>query len=35
LLTRSGIRLIKYWLSVSDEEQENRFQKRAGDPAKL
>jgi polyphosphate kinase 2 len=34
LLTRSGIRLIKYWLSVSDDEQERRFQDRAGDPAK-
>ncbi len=35
LLVRSGLRLIKYWLSVSDEEQERRFQERAGDPAKL
>lgn len=34
LLVRSGIRLIKYWLSVSDAEQEKRFQQRAGDPAK-
>ncbi len=35
MLVRSGIKLIKYWLSVSDEEQENRFQERAGNPAKL
>jgi polyphosphate kinase 2 len=35
LLVSAGIRLIKYWLSVSDEEQERRFQQRAGDPAKL
>jgi len=34
LLTRSGIVIIKYWFSVSDEEQEARFQKRLNDPAK-
>ena len=28
MLQRSGIRLIKYWFSVSDEEQERRFQDR-------
>lgn len=28
LLIRSGIRLIKYWFSVSPEEQERRFQSR-------
>jgi len=28
MLVRSGIKLIKYWFSVSDEEQERRFQKR-------
>jgi polyphosphate kinase 2 (PPK2 family) len=28
MLLRSGIRLIKYWFSVSDEEQERRFQDR-------
>ena len=33
-LSRGHIRLIKYWLSVSDEEQEHRFQQRAGNPAK-
>src|SRR5437773_4619620 len=35
LLVRSGVHLIKYWLSVSDDEQERRFQQRAGNPAKL
>ncbi len=34
MLTRSGIVLIKYWLSVSDEEQERRFKARMKDPAK-
>ncbi len=32
MLVRSGITLIKYWFSVSDEEQEKRFQARAEDP---
>lgn len=32
MLLRDGIKLIKYWFSVSDEEQERRFQKRASDP---
>ena len=32
MLIRDGIRLIKYWFSVSDEEQERRFQNRANDP---
>ncbi|MBN1301841.1 MAG: polyphosphate kinase 2 [Melioribacteraceae bacterium] len=32
MLVRSGIILIKYWFSVSDEEQEKRFQKRIHDP---
>jgi len=31
MLVRSGIILIKYWFSVSDEEQEKRFQKRMND----
>jgi polyphosphate kinase 2 len=31
-LVRSGIILIKYWLSVSDEEQERRFKARLNDP---
>jgi polyphosphate kinase 2 len=34
MLIRSGIHLIKYWFSVSDEEQERRFQKRLTDPTK-
>jgi polyphosphate kinase 2 len=32
MLIRSGIILLKYWFSVSDEEQERRFRKRATDP---
>jgi polyphosphate kinase 2 len=32
LIVNSGIILLKYWLSVSDEEQERRFQSRASDP---
>ncbi len=34
MLVRSGIILIKYWFSVSDEEQEHRFQDRIVDPTK-
>jgi len=34
MLQRSGLILIKYWLSVSDEEQERRFEARLNDPAK-
>ena len=34
MLIRSGIILIKYWFSVSDDEQEERFQARIDDPAK-
>ena len=34
MLVRSGIILLKYWLSVSEEEQENRFQERARNPLK-
>ena len=34
MLVRSGIKLIKYWFSVSDEEQERRFQGRIKDPTK-
>ncbi len=33
-LLRSGIILVKYWLSVSDEEQERRFQRRIRHPHK-
>jgi len=34
MLIRSGIILIKYWFSVSDEEQERRFQARIDDPTR-
>ena len=34
MLVRSGIQLIKYWFSVSDAEQEQRFQARLQDPTK-
>jgi len=34
MLVRSGIILIKYWFSVSDAEQERRFQDRLEDPTK-
>jgi polyphosphate kinase len=34
MLVRSGIILIKYWFSVSDEEQEARFLSRLEDPAR-
>ena len=33
-LQNEGIMLVKYWLSVSDEEQERRFKKRLSDPLK-
>jgi polyphosphate kinase 2 len=32
LLVEDGIILVKYWFSVSDEEQERRFQSRIDDP---
>ena len=32
MLVRSGTILVKYWFSVSDDEQERRFQARANDP---
>src|ERR1700754_1805450 len=34
MLVRSGIILIKYWFSISDEEQHLRFKMRALDPLK-
>jgi polyphosphate kinase 2 len=34
MLIRSGIILLKYWFSVSDHEQEKRFQDRITDPTK-
>jgi polyphosphate kinase 2 len=33
-LVNDGIMLVKYWLSVSDREQERRFEKRLTDPRK-
>jgi polyphosphate kinase 2 len=32
MLVRSGIKVIKYWFSVGDDEQERRFQQRNHDP---
>ncbi|HEY6380914.1 MAG TPA: polyphosphate kinase 2, partial [Pseudolabrys sp.] len=34
MLVRSGIRLIKYWFSITDEEQQLRFLMRIHDPMK-
>lgn len=34
MIVRSGIKLIKYWFSVSDDEQERRFQSRINDTTK-
>ena len=34
MLIRSGIVLIKYWFSVSDAQQERRFQSRISDPVR-
>lgn len=34
MLVRSGINLTKYWFSVSNQEQEKRFQERIADPTK-
>ena len=34
MLLRSGIVLVKYWFSVSDEEQDRRFQDRLDNPLK-
>ena len=34
MLLRSGIILVKYWFSVSDGEQERRFQRRIQDPTR-
>ena len=34
MLVRSGIIVIKYWFSVSDAEQERRFQNRISDPVR-
>ncbi|MBK4215865.1 polyphosphate kinase 2 [Paracoccus caeni] len=34
MLVRSGIRLVKYWFSITDEEQQMRFMMRIHDPLK-
>jgi polyphosphate kinase len=34
MLIRSGINIVKYWFSVSEEEQEKRFQERIDNPTK-
>jgi polyphosphate kinase len=34
MLVRSNVTLIKYWFSVSDQEQEARFQSRLNDPTR-
>ncbi len=34
MLARSGIQLLKYWFSISDEEQHSRFLSRIHDPLK-
>ncbi|MFP4149518.1 MAG: polyphosphate kinase 2 [Nitriliruptoraceae bacterium] len=34
MLVRAGIRIVKYWFSIGDEEQERRFQARNEDPTK-
>ncbi len=34
MLVRSGVRLIKYWFSITDEEQQMRFLMRIHDPLK-
>ena len=34
MLIRSGIQVVKYWFSISDEEQESRFLARIHDPLK-
>jgi polyphosphate kinase len=34
MLVRSGIHIIKYWFSITDDEQEVRFQARIADPLK-
>jgi len=35
MLQRSGITLVKYWFSVSDDEQDRRFQDRINNPMKF
>ena len=35
MLVRSGIMVIKYWFSISSEEQGRRFERRMGDPKRV
>ena len=34
MLTRAGVRIVKYWFSITDQEQEARFRARIEDPLK-
>jgi polyphosphate kinase 2 len=34
MLVRAGLRIVKYWFSITDEEQEARFRARIDDPLK-
>ena len=34
MLTRSGIKIVEYWFSITDQEQEARFTARIEDPLK-
>jgi polyphosphate kinase len=34
MLTKGGIKIIKYWFSITDQEQESRFRARIDDPLK-
>jgi polyphosphate kinase len=34
MLVRSGVQIVKYWFSITDDEQEVRFQARIEDPLK-
>ena len=34
MLVRAGIPIVKYWFSISDDEQERRFQARNEDPTR-
>ena len=34
MIVNAGITLLKYWISVSDDEQERRFQERVQDPTR-
>lgn len=34
MISRSGIKIFKYWITVDEDEQERRFRERASDPTK-